>query len=117
MTGPRRAAVLGSPIAHSLSPCLHRAAYAQLGLNWRYDAIEVTQAGLAPFVAGLGPQWAGLSLTMPLKRAVLPLLDGASDLVALTGAANTVVLGPEGRMKLALRLGLRARAIRSKVAP
>ncbi len=98
MTGPRRAAVLGSPIAHSLSPCLHRAAYAQLGLDWRYDAIEVTQSGLAPFLAGLGPQWAGLSLTMPLKRAVLPLLDGASDMVALTGAANTVVLGPQGRI-------------------
>ena len=69
-----RAAVLGSPIAHSLSPRLHTAAYAALGLDWRYDAVEVDAAGLPALVAGLGPQWAGLSLTMPLKEAVLPLL-------------------------------------------
>lgn len=95
--GPaRRAAVLGSPIAHSLSPVLHRAAYAQLGLAWRYDALEVDEAGLAGFVRGCGPEWAGLSLTMPLKRAVLPLLDRRSDLVDLVGAANTVVFGPDG---------------------
>lgn len=93
----RRAAVLGSPIAHSLSPVLHRSAYAQLGLSdWQYDAIEVDEAGLADFVAGCGPEWAGLSLTMPLKRAVLPLLDSASDLVRLVGAANTVVFGAAG---------------------
>ena len=93
---PRRAAVLGSPIAHSLSPALHRAAYAELGLDWRYDAIEVTEDALAEFVAGCGPEWAGLSLTMPLKRAVLPLLDTASELVRLVGAANTVVFGRHG---------------------
>lgn len=93
---PRRAAVLGSPIAHSLSPVLHRAAYAELGLDWRYDAIEVAEDALAEFVAGCGPEWAGLSLTMPLKRAVLPLLDTASDLVRLVGAANTVVFGRHG---------------------
>jgi shikimate dehydrogenase len=92
----RRAAVLGTPIAHSLSPVLHRAAYAQLGLHWRYDAIEVGEAGLADFLAGCGPEWAGLSLTMPLKRAIVPLLDEASDLVRLVGAANTVVLGHRG---------------------
>jgi shikimate dehydrogenase len=90
--------VLGSPIAHSLSPLLHRAAYADLGLaDWRYDAIEVDETGLAGFLAECGPEWAGLSLTMPLKRAVLPLLDTASDLVRLVGAANTVVLGRDGR--------------------
>ncbi len=54
-------------------------------------------AGLAGFLAGLGPEWAGLSLTMPLKQTVLPLLDGTSALAAATGAANTVVLGPDGR--------------------
>ena len=96
MGGRRRAAVLGSPIAHSLSPVLHRAAYAQLGLDWTYDAIEVDSAGLAEFLAGCGPEWAGLSLTMPLKRAVLPLLDSASDLVGVVGGANTVVFTPEG---------------------
>jgi len=90
--------VLGHPIAHSLSPVLHRAAYAQLGLDWAYDARDVEESGLAEFLAGCGPQWAGLSLTMPLKRVVLPLLDSASALVATVGAANTVVFGPRGRV-------------------
>jgi shikimate dehydrogenase len=94
----RRAAVLGHPIAHSLSPVLHRAAYAQLGLDWSYDARDVEESALDEFLAGCGPEWAGLSLTMPLKRAVLPLLDSASALVATVGAANTVVLGPQGRV-------------------
>ena len=89
-----RAAVLGSPIAHSLSPVLHRAAYASLGLtDWTYDALEVPAGSLASFVGGLGPEWAGLSLTMPLKQEVLPLLTSRSALVEATGAANTVVLG------------------------
>ncbi|WP_182899019.1 shikimate dehydrogenase [Microbispora sp. H10830] len=88
----RRAAVLGSPIAHSLSPVLHRAAYAAMGLaDWRYDAIECAEDGLADLVGGLGPEWAGLSLTMPLKRAVLPLLDTVSELAVAVGGANTVV--------------------------
>ena len=87
-----RAAVLGSPVAHSLSPLLHRAAYAALGLRWRYDAIETDAAGLPGLVADLGPEWAGLSLTMPHKEAVLPLLDTASELVGAVAAANTLVL-------------------------
>jgi shikimate dehydrogenase len=93
-----RAAVLGSPIAHSLSPLLHRAAYAELGLSdWSYDAHDVDAPRLAPFLDELDGSWAGLSLTMPLKAAVLTLLDSASPLVAEVGAANTVLLGPEGR--------------------
>jgi shikimate dehydrogenase len=88
-----RAAVLGAPIAHSLSPVLHTAAYRQLGLSgWQYDAIECDEAGLPALLASLGPDWAGLSLTMPLKRAVLPLLDGADPLVTEVGGANTVLL-------------------------
>jgi shikimate dehydrogenase len=87
-----RAAVLGSPIAHSLSPRLHRAAYAALGMDWTYDAVEVRAGELARFFDGLGPDWAGLSLTMPLKQEVLPLLKSATELVRMTGAANTVVL-------------------------
>ena len=72
----RRAAVLGSPIAHSLSPLLHRAAYRALGLDWQYDAIEVSRRGPGRRSwTSLGAEWAGLSLTMPLKEAVLPLLD------------------------------------------
>jgi shikimate dehydrogenase len=88
----RRAAVLGSPIAHSLSPLLHRAAYDALGLDWRYDALEVTADGLPHFLGTLTPDWVGLSLTMPLKVAVLPLLTSRSALVETTGAANTVLL-------------------------
>ncbi len=89
----RRAAVLGLPIAHSLSPALHRAAYHELGLaGWTYSAIECDEQGLPLLLDSLGPDWAGLSLTMPLKRAVLPLLDDAEPLVGEVGAANTVVL-------------------------
>ncbi|MFJ2177567.1 shikimate dehydrogenase [Streptomyces sp. NPDC087851] len=96
----RRAAVLGSPIAHSLSPALHRAAYGELGLSqWTYDRFEVDEAGLPGFLEGLrgDPAWAGLSLTMPLKRAVIPLLDEVTDTAASVEAVNTVVLGDDGR--------------------
>ncbi|WP_327329062.1 MULTISPECIES: shikimate dehydrogenase [unclassified Streptomyces] len=93
-----RAAVLGSPIAHSLSPVLHRAAYAELGLDhWSYDRFEVDEAGLPGFMEGLDSSWAGLSLTMPLKRAIIPLLDGTSDTAASVEAVNTVVLAEDGR--------------------
>lgn len=92
----RRAAVLGSPISHSLSPALHRAAYGALGLDWTYDAIEVDEVGLPAFLHSCGPEWAGLSLTMPLKSAVLPELRRRSDLVEIVGAANTVVFEREG---------------------
>lgn len=93
-----RAAVLGSPIAHSLSPVLHRAAYAALGLtDWSYDRFEVDEAALPAFVAGLDASWAGLSLTMPLKRAIIPLLDGISDTAASVEAVNTVVFTDDGR--------------------
>ena len=88
-----RCAVLGSPIAHSLSPVLHRAAYAELGLSdWTYDAVEVREDSLAGFLDGLDDSWRGLSLTMPLKRTVLPLVDEVSKRAELAGAANTVVL-------------------------
>jgi len=92
-TAGLRAAVLGSPVAHSLSPVLHKAAYRELGLDgWRYEAIECDEAGLPALLDSLGPGWAGLSLTMPLKRSVLPLLDQAEQLVTDVGAANTVLL-------------------------
>ncbi len=87
-----RAAVLGSPVAHSLSPVLHRAAYAYLGLDWTYEARECDAAGLPGLIAGLGPEWAGLSLTMPLKAAVIPLLDDIDRVALRAGAVNTVLL-------------------------
>ncbi|WUR84121.1 shikimate dehydrogenase [Streptomyces phaeochromogenes] len=93
-----RAAVLGSPIAHSLSPVLHRAAYEELGLDdWLYDRFEVDEAALPGFVGKLGPEWAGLSLTMPLKRAVIPLLDEISETASAVEAVNTVVFTEDGR--------------------
>ncbi|MFH8290445.1 shikimate dehydrogenase [Streptomyces sp. NPDC018059] len=99
MSAPqRRAAVLGSPIAHSLSPVLHRAAYGELGLaDWTYDRFEIDEAALPGFVGELGPEWAGLSLTMPLKRAIIPLLDEVSGTAASVEAVNTVVFGEDGR--------------------
>lgn len=94
---PARAAVLGSPVAHSLSPTLHEAAYRALGLTgWTYAACQVDASGLPGFVAGLDATWRGLSLTMPLKAAALVLADTASPTAREAGAANTLVHRPEG---------------------
>ena len=93
-----RAAVLGRPVGHSLSPVLHTAAYAALGLaDWSYTAIDCGEAELPGLLAGLGPDWAGLSLTMPLKRVALAVADSVDPLAAAVGAANTLVLGGGGR--------------------
>jgi shikimate dehydrogenase len=92
----RRLAVLGSPIAHSRSPELHGAAYRELGLDWAYERAEVRSGELAHFLGGLDASWRGLSLTMPLKREVLPLLDSVDETSTVTGAANTVLLA-DGR--------------------
>jgi shikimate dehydrogenase len=89
-------AVLGSPIAHSKSPALHRAAYGVLGLDWHYDAIELPEGGLATFLGGLDASWRGLSLTMPFKREVLQLLTSRSTMVESVGVANTVLLRDGG---------------------
>jgi len=91
----RGAVVLGSPIAHSLSPVLHQAAYDALGLtDWTYRAIECTEPELSATLTALDAEgMAGASLTMPLKRAVLPLLTRVDRLAADVGAANTVVFG------------------------
>ncbi|MGW4691871.1 shikimate dehydrogenase [Kitasatospora cineracea] len=99
MSTPHRAAVLGSPIAHSLSPALHNAGYAALGLDgWQYGRHEIDESTLAAFVTALDPaEWAGLSLTMPLKRAIRPLLDTVSDTARAVDAVNTVVLDRDGR--------------------
>ena len=97
----RRCGVLGDPIAHSLSPVLHRTAYAELGLGWTYDAHRVASGGLGAFLdglrlSGLGEEWRGLSLTMPLKREALALVDRLSDRARLAGAVNTLVLEDDG---------------------
>ncbi|ORV84492.1 shikimate dehydrogenase [Mycolicibacterium iranicum] len=90
--GPRRAAVLGSPIAHSRSPQLHLAAYRALGLDdWTYDRIECTADQLPAVVSGFGPEWVGVSVTMPGKFAALQFADEATDRASLVGSANTLV--------------------------
>ncbi|MFF9562298.1 shikimate dehydrogenase [Leifsonia sp. NPDC014704] len=94
-TPSRKLAVLGSPIGHSKSPLLHQAAYEALGMDWSYEAIDVTEDALPEFIAGLGPEWRGLSLTMPLKKAVLPLLTETDRIAEQTGGANTVLLDGE----------------------
>lgn len=85
--------MLGDPIGHSLSPVLHRAGYAALGLDWSYDAHRVPAGGLEAFLAGLDEDWRGLSLTMPLKREALRLADRLTDRARLAGAVNTLLLG------------------------
>lgn len=90
----RRAAVIGRPVGHSRSPALHRAAYEALGLGaWSYDAVDVGPDDLPALFRELDAGWAGLSVTMPLKQAVVPLLAGISDVAAAVGAVNTVVVG------------------------
>lgn len=96
MTDERRTCgVLGDPIAHSLSPVLHRAGYAQVGLDWAYDAHRVPGGTLRDFLSALGPEWVGLSLTMPLKREALQVVDRVTDRARLAGGVNTVLLGEE----------------------
>ncbi|WP_164700397.1 shikimate dehydrogenase [Modestobacter sp. KNN46-3] len=87
-----RAAVLGRPVGHSLSPLLHRAAYAALGLDdWSYDALDVGAEDLPVLLAGLGPEWRGFSVTMPCKQAAVAVADEVDQLPRLLGAANTLL--------------------------
>jgi shikimate dehydrogenase len=84
--------VLGSPIAHSRSPQLHLAAYLALGLDgWTYDRIECTADELPGLVAGFGPEWVGVSVTMPGKFAALQFADERTARAELVGSANTLV--------------------------
>lgn len=90
--GPRKAAVLGKPIAHSKSPRLHLAAYRALGLlDWTYERIECDAEQLPAIVGGFGPQWVGVSVTMPGKFAALRFADERTDRAERVGSANTLV--------------------------
>ncbi len=92
MTITHRAAVLGDPIAHSLSPVLHNAAYEALGLSdWHYGRARVSEDSLVEFLHGLDDSWRGLSLTMPLKRTIIPFGKPADRWVELLGVSNTAV--------------------------
>ena len=106
--------MVGTPIRHSLSPVLHRAAYAALGLDWTYDAHELAEDDLPAFLDGLDDTWRGLSLTMPLKRTVVPLLDELTDRAAQARAANTVVLDGRHRTGHNTDIPGAARAVRER---
>lgn len=95
----RRAAVLGHPIGHSLSPTLHSAAYAALGIDWAYEAIDTHEDQLAGFVASLDDSWGGLSLTMPLKVEALRVADSVESQAKVVGAANTLVPAGKGEYR------------------
>ena len=89
--------MLGSPIAHSRSPQLHLAAYRALGLDgWTYERIECSAYELPALVGGFGPEWAGLSVTMPGKFAALRFADDRTPRAELVGSANTLVRSPHG---------------------
>ncbi|MGH8963298.1 MAG: shikimate dehydrogenase [Jatrophihabitantaceae bacterium] len=87
--------MLGRPVAHSLSPLLHAAAYAELGLDWSYTAIDCGTGELAAVIAAR-PDWAGFSCTMPLKRAVLEVADEVRPVARTVGAGNTLLPRPGG---------------------
>ncbi len=89
-----RAAVLGHPIAHSKSPTLHRAAYGLLGVDMDYGSFDLTEEQLPGFASRVRsePGWRGLSVTMPLKAAFVPLVDRLEGLAATLGVLNTVVV-------------------------
>ncbi|MSO42779.1 MAG: shikimate dehydrogenase [Candidatus Planktophila sp.] len=86
-----KAAVLGSPIAHSLSPLLHTIAYAELGIEGDYTRVEIKSGELGAFLARCDDSWNGFSLTMPLKEEVLGFTKEVSDLAIRIRSANTLV--------------------------
>lgn len=86
-----RLGVLGKPISHSKSPLIHRAAYGLLELPWTYDAFEVDAEQLEGFLAELGPEWRGLSLTMPLKEEAARIARVVDPVAAESGVANTLL--------------------------
>ncbi|MBY6435144.1 shikimate dehydrogenase [Rhodococcus kroppenstedtii] len=95
--GARRAAVLGSPVAHSKSPIVHRAAFAALGLTgWTYERIECTADDLAPLLDSFGPEWVGVSVTMPGKFAALAYASERTARADAVGSANTLVRTSDG---------------------
>jgi shikimate dehydrogenase len=93
-----KAAVLGHPISHSKSPALHRAAYARLGVDIGYSAIDVTVPELPAFMEAVRtePGWRGLSVTMPLKSAMVTEVDEVRGVAGVLGVVNTVVFESSG---------------------
>jgi shikimate dehydrogenase len=102
-TTQNRAAVLGSPISHSISPALHQAAYDELGLiDWTYERLERDEFTFPGWFRQLGDEWRGLSLTMPLKEVAAGLADRLSPSASTTGAANTITWVDDGSGRTAV---------------
>lgn len=91
-----KAAVLGSPISHSLSPTLHAMAYEILGIEGTFEAIEVSAAGLGPFIENCDSSWTGFSLTMPLKEEVMNFASEISSIASQVSSANTLIRASSG---------------------
>ena len=91
-----KAAVLGSPIDHSLSPLLHTIAYTELGLESEYSRIEVKNGELEGFLKNCDSSWTGFSLTMPLKEEVLSCSKDISEIAKRIRSANTLVRTSDG---------------------
>ena len=91
MSSPNRLAVIGDPIAHSLSPLLHNAMARELGLPYVYEARRVTADGLPVWLSEVRNEgWSGFNATMPHKMRLIPLLDGLTEQAKFFGAVNTV---------------------------
>lgn len=101
----QRLAVLGSPIAHSRSPRIHSAAYRLLGLDWRYEAIELTEDDFDDFFAHLDEDWLGFSVTMPLKRKAFEFATVHDQAAEATGVANTLIRDAAGWRALNTDIG------------
>lgn len=86
-----RLAVLGSPIGHSRSPRIHRAAYEVLGLPWGYEAVECDEERLSGWLDERGPEWRGLSLTMPLKEEAHRIATVLDPVAEESGVVNTLL--------------------------
>jgi len=83
------AAVIGDPVAHSLSPAIHNAAFAALGIDATYDAVTVAKGEVAAVVARMrAERWLGMSVTMPHKEAVVSEVDALTPIAARLGAVN-----------------------------
>ena len=96
------AEVIGDPVANSKSPLIHKFWLERLGIGADYRATRVVSADLPDYLANrrADPDWCGCNVTMPLKRAILPLLDDHAGPVATIGAVNTVVRGPGPELRL-----------------
>jgi shikimate dehydrogenase len=98
-------AILGNPVEHSLSPTIHQSAYEALGLDWHYSRIQLDEQQLATFLDARMSEFAGFSLTMPLKDELFKIAGQrgwqVDNAALLLGSANTLVVGADGLASVA----------------